>query len=58
MRFGVRATKAVVTVARVGAFGVLEGGHSRRPAGTNLRLFGTAIAACLALHANSCRKVL
>ena len=53
MRFGIRATEAVVTVARVGAFRGLEGGHIRRPAGTNMRLFGTAIAACPALHANS-----
>jgi len=27
-------------------------GHSRRPAGTNMRLFGTAVATCLVLHAN------
>jgi len=38
-------TKAVETGDRVGAFGVLEGGHSRRSAGTKLRLFCTAIAA-------------
>lgn len=58
MRFGTKPTKAVVTGARVSAFGVLEGGHSWRSAGTKLRLFSTAIDACLALHAHSPGKLL
>ena len=45
MRFGVRTTKAVVTVAGVGALGrFARGGHSRRFAGTNMRVFGNAVA--------------